>query len=147
MSCIIYNNKNMPISKNRRIHIKKYMKFEKKKCLSHSEIKNNRKIKREIKKREGNLLFDAWSDDAINSLVELMEENYFNFENYDKIKIIYDLYNDLYRCDNKRYDKILLNEIENYIFDNYDFFKIYNEKLIKIIKYNINHLQFINDFC
>ena len=137
----------MPLNKNNRIRRKKNLKFEKKNFLSHSEIKYKRKIKREIKKREGNLLFDAWSDDVINSLVEMMQENYFNSENYDKIKFIYDLYNDLYKCDNKNYDKILIFEIENYIFDNYDFFKIYNEKLIKIIKYNINHIQFINDFC
>ena len=77
----------------------------------------------------------------------MMEENYFKLENYDKIKIIYDKYNDLYRCENKRDDINLINEIENYISDNYDFFKIYNEKLIKIIKYNINHLQFIDNFC
>ena len=136
----------MPISKNR-IHIKKYMKFEKKKCLSHSEIKNKRKIKREIKKREGKLLFDAWSDDVINSLVEMFKENYLNLENYEKIKIIYDKYNDLYRCENKRDDINLINEIENYISENYDFFKIYNEKLEKLINYNLKHLKFIIEFC
>ena len=123
------------------------MKFEKKICLSHSKIKNKRKIKREIKIKGGNLLFDAWCDDVINSLVDMMKENYFNLENYDKIKIIYDKYNELFRCENKRDDIKLINEIENYISDNINFFKIYNEKLIKLIKYNINHLQFINDFC
>ena len=112
----------MPLNKNKIIRIKKNLRFEKKIFLSHSQIKNKRKIKREIKIKEGNLLFESWSNNAINSIVEIMEENYFKLENYDKIKIIYDKYNELYRCEKKRDDINLINEIENYISDNYDFF-------------------------
>ena len=65
----------MPINKNKRIRRRKNLRFEKKNFLSHSEIKNKRKIKREIKIKEGNLLFNDWSENVINSLVDMMEDN------------------------------------------------------------------------